>query len=133
MVFTACLIHSWPPRSPDLQSPVSSSGTFQKFYVACYSLQLYARNEVDVQNLMTYFCSALCRLSCSEYGNGWRSWRSYGSSKHQEVWLVNINHCASYSLQHCKRNNYLKNTITRNCTQYCLAWVFLPFVHVVKL
>jgi len=24
-----------------------------------------------------------------------------------------------------------KKTITRNCTQYCLAWVFLPFVHVV--
>ena len=23
-------------------------------------------------------------------------------------------------------------TITRNCTQCCLAWVFLPFVHVVK-
>jgi len=23
-------------------------------------------------------------------------------------------------------------TITRNCTQYSLAWVFLPFVHVVK-
>jgi len=22
--------------------------------------------------------------------------------------------------------------ITRNCTQYCLAWVLLPFVHVVK-
>jgi len=22
--------------------------------------------------------------------------------------------------------------IARNCTQYCLAWVFLPFVHVVK-
>jgi len=26
----------------------------------------------------------------------------------------------------------VKKTITRNCTQYCLAWVFLPFVHVVK-
>ena len=25
-----------------------------------------------------------------------------------------------------------KKTITRNCTQYCLTWVFLPFVHVVK-
>ena len=25
-----------------------------------------------------------------------------------------------------------KNTITRNCTQFCLAGVFLPFVHVVK-
>jgi len=24
-----------------------------------------------------------------------------------------------------------KKKITRNCTQYCLAWVFLPFVHVV--
>jgi len=24
-----------------------------------------------------------------------------------------------------------KKTITRNCTQYSLAWVFLPFVHVV--
>jgi len=23
-------------------------------------------------------------------------------------------------------------TITRNCTQYCFTWVFLPFVHVVK-
>jgi len=23
-----------------------------------------------------------------------------------------------------------KKTITRNCTQYCLTWVFLPFVHV---
>jgi len=25
-----------------------------------------------------------------------------------------------------------KKTITTNCTQYCLSWVFLPFVHVVK-
>ena len=25
-----------------------------------------------------------------------------------------------------------KKTITRNCTQYCLAWVFLLLVHVVK-
>jgi len=25
-----------------------------------------------------------------------------------------------------------KKKITRNCTQYSLAWVFLPFVHVVK-
>jgi len=25
-----------------------------------------------------------------------------------------------------------KKTITRNCTQYCLAWVFLAFVHVGK-
>jgi len=25
-----------------------------------------------------------------------------------------------------------KKTITRNCTQYCLTWVFLPFVYVVK-
>jgi len=24
-----------------------------------------------------------------------------------------------------------KKTITRNCTQYCLTWMFLPFVHVV--
>jgi len=24
-----------------------------------------------------------------------------------------------------------KKTITINCTQYCLAWVFLPSVHVV--
>ena len=24
-----------------------------------------------------------------------------------------------------------KKTVTRNCTQYCLTWVFLPFVHVV--
>jgi len=24
-----------------------------------------------------------------------------------------------------------KKTITRNCTQYCLTWVFVPFVHVV--
>jgi len=24
-----------------------------------------------------------------------------------------------------------KKKITRNCTQYCFAWVFLPFVHVV--
>ena len=23
--------------------------------------------------------------------------------------------------------------ITRNCTQYCLTWVFLPFVHVVNI
>ena len=28
--------------------------------------------------------------------------------------------------------NDCKKTITRNCTQYCLAWVFSPFVHVVK-
>ena len=26
----------------------------------------------------------------------------------------------------------VKKTITRNCTQYSLAWVFLPFVHGVK-
>jgi len=26
----------------------------------------------------------------------------------------------------------VKKAITRNCTQYCLAWVFLPSVHVVK-
>jgi len=26
----------------------------------------------------------------------------------------------------------VKKTITRNCTQDSLAWVFLPFVHVVK-
>jgi len=26
----------------------------------------------------------------------------------------------------------VKKKITRNCTQYCLAWVFLPFVHGVK-
>ena len=26
----------------------------------------------------------------------------------------------------------VKKTITINCTQYCLAWVFLHFVHVVK-
>ena len=25
-----------------------------------------------------------------------------------------------------------KKTIKRNCTQYCLAWVFVPFVHVVR-
>jgi len=25
----------------------------------------------------------------------------------------------------------IKNTVTRNCTQYCLTWVFLTFVHVV--
>ena len=25
-----------------------------------------------------------------------------------------------------------KKTITRNCTQNCLAWVILPFVNVVK-
>ena len=25
-----------------------------------------------------------------------------------------------------------KKTIKRNCTQHSLAWVFLPFVHVVK-
>ena len=25
----------------------------------------------------------------------------------------------------------IKKTITRNCTQYSLTWVFLPFVHVV--
>ena len=25
-----------------------------------------------------------------------------------------------------------KKKVTRNYTQYCLAWVFLPFVHVVK-
>jgi len=24
-----------------------------------------------------------------------------------------------------------KKTITRNCTQYCLNWVFLPSVHIV--
>ena len=81
---------------------------------------------------MTYFCSALCRLSCSYYGNGWRSWSSYGKSNFQEVWLLNINHYASYSLQRCKII-IVKKTITRNCTQYCLAWVLLPFVHVVKL
>jgi hypothetical protein len=23
-------------------------------------------------------------------------------------------------------------TITRNCTQFCLTWVFLPFLHVVE-
>jgi len=27
----------------------------------------------------------------------------------------------------------VKKKITRNCTQYSLDWVFLPFVHVVKL
>ena len=79
-----------------------------KFYFACYSFHLHARNEVDVQNLMTYFCSALCRLSCSDYGNGWSSWRSYGTSNCQEVWLLNINHCASYSFQLCKIINYCK-------------------------
>ena len=26
----------------------------------------------------------------------------------------------------------LKKTITRNCTQYCLTWLFLPSAHVVK-
>jgi len=25
----------------------------------------------------------------------------------------------------------IKKKITRHCTQYCLTWVFLPFVHVV--
>ena len=30
-------------------------------------------------------------------------------------------------------NSFLleKKTITRNCTQYSLTWVFLPFVHIV--
>ena len=27
---------------------------------------------------------------------------------------------------------YYYYTTTRNCTQYCPTWVFLPFVHVVK-
>jgi len=27
----------------------------------------------------------------------------------------------------------VKKTITRNCKHYHLAWVFLPFVHVVKI
>jgi len=31
-----------------------------------------------------------------------------------------------------EEEEHLQKTITRNCTQYSLAWVFLPFVHVVK-
>jgi len=37
---------------------------------------------------MTYFCRQLFRLSSSDYGNGWRSWRSCGTSNFHEVWLL---------------------------------------------
>ena len=48
-----------------------------------------------------------------------------------------LNHCATavpINVTYASINKQLiqsQNCLRGNCTQYCLAWVFLPFVHVV--